>query len=228
MDIMEIVLLVAGAAAFVLSFFIPDPKGAEVVEVKSLTEEERKKLIQEELSTIQIQMDDLTERTERSLEKLSNEKIMAVDEYSETVLAEIHKNHEEAMFLYDMLNNKHISLKNTLAEVGHATKEAREAAAALQDMMSRMAAEKPFLEQEAEGAAAGRGIALGLETRQDAGSEEPAEEMVFPVSEDAAGTHNKERILTLYQQGKSAMAIAKELELGIGEVRLVLDLFRKS
>ena len=51
--------------------------------------------------------EDVVEKAERSLERLTNEKIMAVNEYSDTVLQEIHKNHEEAMFLYDMLNNKH-------------------------------------------------------------------------------------------------------------------------
>lgn len=63
------------------------------------------------------------EKTERSLERLTNEKIMAVNEYSDTVLQEIHKNHEEAMFLYDMLNDKHDNLKNTVSEVNRTVKE---------------------------------------------------------------------------------------------------------
>ena len=40
--------------------------------------------------------------------------------------------------------------------------------------------------------------------------------------------NNNEKILRLYKKGKSAVMIAKELELGIGEVRLVIDLFRNQ
>lgn len=37
--------------------------------------------------------------------------------------------------------------------------------------------------------------------------------------------NSNERILQLHEAGKSNMAIAKELGLGIGEVKLVIDLF---
>ena len=37
--------------------------------------------------------------------------------------------------------------------------------------------------------------------------------------------NNNERIRELHKAGKSNMAIAKELGLGIGEVKLVIDLF---
>ena len=40
--------------------------------------------------------------------------------------------------------------------------------------------------------------------------------------------NNNEKILKLHKQGKSNMAIAKELGLGIGEVKLVIDLFEKK
>lgn len=40
-----------------------------------------------------------------------------------------------------------------------------------------------------------------------------------------SGKNSNERILKLHEAGKSNMAIAKELGLGIGEVKLVIDLF---
>ena len=121
MDIMEIILLIAGGIIFLLSFFIPDRRTQASAAV---SEDEVQSLITRELGTVREHVDDVVEeaiscsmeKTERSLERLSNEKIMAVSEYSDTVLGEIHKSHEEIMFLYDMLNNKHISLKNTVAE----------------------------------------------------------------------------------------------------------------
>ena len=36
---------------------------------------------------------------------------------------------------------------------------------------------------------------------------------------------NKDKILKLHEEGKSNMAIAKSLGLGIGEVKLIIDLF---
>ena len=43
--------------------------------------------------------------------------------------------------------------------------------------------------------------------------------------QDQTGNNN-EKILKMHKAGKSNMAIAKELGLGIGEVKLVIDLFR--
>ena len=66
------------------------------------------------------------EKTERSMDRLTNEKMMAVNEYSDTVLSEINKNHQEVVFLYDMLNDKHENLKNTVTEVEKTAKEVRQ------------------------------------------------------------------------------------------------------
>lgn len=134
MDIMEIVLLIAGGIVFILSFLVPMKKEEDMEETRGLAKEEIKALVSEELEAVRGHVDDVVEeavtysieKTERSLERLSNEKIMAVNEYSDTVLAEIHKNHEEVMFLYDMLNDKHINLKNTVSEVNRTVKEVKE------------------------------------------------------------------------------------------------------
>ena len=37
--------------------------------------------------------------------------------------------------------------------------------------------------------------------------------------------NNNDEILRLHREGKSKVAIAKELGLGVGEVKLVIDLF---
>ena len=81
MDIMEIILLIAGGVIFVLSFFIPDKKGASA---DGISEEDVKAMIDRELAAGGKSLDEAAseaaERTERSLERLSNEKIMAVNE----------------------------------------------------------------------------------------------------------------------------------------------------
>ena len=120
MGILEIVLLAAGAVIFIASFCIPVNQEKLKEETKNLAAEEVKSLVAEELDVVRNRLTELSEeemqeqiaKSERSMERISNEKIMAVNEYSDTVLEEIHKNHEEVVFLYDMLKNK----KESLAE----------------------------------------------------------------------------------------------------------------
>ena len=218
MDIMEIILLIAGGVIFVLSFFIPDKKGASA---DGISEEDVKAMIDRELAAGGKSLDEAAseaaERTERSLERLSNEKIMAVNEYSDTVLTEIHKNHEEVMFLYDML-------KNTVAEVNRAVKEAEKAIEALRHQMETAEIEscaQGFPLPQENGKAAAQSEVVG----EPAGEAEAASGG-DDFSESGEYGSNKEKIRSLHRQGKSVAEIARELELGIGEVKLVIDLFQ--
>lgn len=221
MDIMEIVLLIAGGIIFILSFFLPvkeDKKNSDNSE--KLAREEIDRLVTQKLDAVRSHVDEVVdeavgyavEKTERSLERLSNEKIMAVNEYSETVLAEIHKNHEEAMFLYDMLNNKHINLKNTVSEVNRTVKEAEETVNTFQKLVPETAETVPEKTPES-----GAGETAADNEEAAAGPTEEAYQN---------GRNSNERILELYRQGKSKVEIAKELGLGVGEVKLVIDLFK--
>lgn len=134
MTALEIVLLVGGAALFVLSFVVPTKKQEASEEVRAMIEEEVKKKVTEETEGIKKHVDTVVddtvtaaqEKTERSLERMSNEKIMAVQEYSDTVLEEINKNHKEVMFLYDMLNDKHDSLVSAVNEANQVINETKE------------------------------------------------------------------------------------------------------
>lgn len=54
---------------------------------------------------------------EDKLAHVSNEKIMAVSEYSDQVLEKIDKNHKEVVFLYDMLNEKENEMKDFVQEI---------------------------------------------------------------------------------------------------------------
>ena len=48
---------------------------------------------------------------------------------------------------------------------------------------------------------------------------------LFNAEGTESGGNSNEQILKLHREGKSNMAIAKELGLGIGEVKIVIDLF---
>ena len=214
MGILEVVLLIAGIVIFIGSFLLPSGKESGIN--KEAAKEEIKGLMEEEMQTVRSQMqdkmvetsEDALEKAERSLERLTNEKIMAVSEYSDTVLQEIHKNHEEAMFLYDMLNNKHANIKDTVSKMDKAVKAAEDKA--------KVKAEE------------------NVKTQKENVTEEQLIEVCLLYTSDAAderssveeGQNNNEKILEMHRQGKSTVAIAKELGLGVGEVKLVIDLYK--
>ncbi len=233
MEMMEIILLIAGGVIFVLSFFIPDRKGASDG-LGRFAEEEVRELVRREVESLRVHVDevveesvsDAMEKAERTLERLCNEKIMAVNEYSDTVLNEIHKNHEEAVFLYDMLNNKHTSLKNTVAEVNTSVKEAEETVRALQQQTPEASVQGRMMEEETAVWEQPETVSLDVPEKEKmiSAGQEP-EEWSQEYGQDY---NNNEKILRLYKKGKSAVMIAKELELGIGEVRLVIDLYRNQ
>lgn len=230
MDIMEIVLLIAGGIIFILSFFIPDKKDART---GNLREEEIRDLVNRELESVRNHVDEVVEeavtyaveKTERSLERLSNEKIMAVNEYSDTVLTQIHKNHEETMFLYDMLNSKHENLKNTMSEVTRTVKEAERFVDELKSFPPEAALSFQEEPEEVQTQAALCETEISQENRQTEPQDREEEEGLPEIAEQER--NNNEKILTLYGQGKNAVTIARELGLGVGEVKLVIDLFQK-
>lgn len=240
MGVLEVVLLIIGGVIFTLSFVIPVRKEELAESSKTLAKKEIENMVSQEMDNIRSHVDDVVEetmeyameKTERSLERLSNEKIMAVNEYSDTVLQEIHRNHEEVMFLYDMLNDKHTNLKNTVTEVNKTVKEVAETkkeAEAVVQSFQKLSPE--VLETEVpkkvktESPKEKKTKVQTVEIPQvpENGS---AMDISFINNSDAEGRNSNTRILELHKQGKSKVAIAKELGLGVGEVKLVIDLYQ--
>lgn len=134
MSAMEITLIIVGAVIFLLGFLLPAKKKDMDEEVALISEDEIRKLIAKEVDDVKEQISDVVDETitysmekaERTMEKVSNEKIMAVGEYSDTVLEQINKNHKEVVFLYDMLNDKHDNLLSTIADVTKTADEIRQ------------------------------------------------------------------------------------------------------
>lgn len=242
MGILEIVLLIAGIIIFTGSFFLPLGGEKNTGIDKKAAKEEIHGLMEEEMNTVRSKMQDKMEETsedaiekaERSLERLTNEKIMAVNEYSDTVLQEIHKNHEEVMFLYDMLNSKHANIKDTVSKMDKAVKAAENKTA------ENKAAENKTVENKtAENKAAADKTAVdktaGTMAEEKTADTSQTESLIQPENSPEIGfmgetvqegQNNNEKILEMHRQGKSTVAIAKELGLGVGEVKLVIDLYK--
>ena len=132
MTAFEIVLLTTGVIAFVISFFIPEGKGKEA----SLDEEKLQEIIDEKVNNAKRRIDDLTEenvnysmeKSERALEKITNEKILAVGDYSDSIMNDLNKTHQEVVFLSDMLDKNKGDLTKLLLETDKISKEASRAA----------------------------------------------------------------------------------------------------
>lgn len=332
MTTLEILLLILGAVIFIASFIVPESKSELDAADKQLTQEKLQELLQEEMKNVRSQVADAVdetvhysmEKTERGLERLTNEKMTAVSEYAQTVLEDIHKNHEEVMFLYDMLNNKHENLKETATEVSMAVKEAsakvseldaaraaepeidpdqpiesvmedartgkpiveetfepislsgieklkrredslHEMDKAAESVVKKAIAQSPVIPKEKKPASAEERDEKSTEPAVKSEEKPAAKPVAEPVKKEKPAkpaeskpkktakakteakpqqtqesgdialslqpitdnSNKNERVLALHKQGKSNVAIAKELGLGVGEVKLIIDLFKE-
>lgn len=259
----QVLILIAGALLFTVSFFIPE-QNSNGKEIREKEEKAVKEILEKELSQIQNRVDDALavslehakESSERAMDRLTNEKMMAVNEYSSTVLDEIHKNHEEAVFLYDMLNHKHEQLKMTFAELNQTVRSMRQKSSLVEMKEEKKSAEteersalqnevvKPIYTKEGVLSKTGsQPSKIQAENLKEIGKEKLRENAVktkkgysakskkmeknvqVVLGADQDDSNNNSEILKLHKAGKSNMAIARELGLGLGEVKLVIDLF---
>ncbi len=258
MGLTEILLILLGILAFVGSFVIPENLTDKNSKEIKIPEEKIKELVEQEVKQAVLQIEEKTdetisaaaEKTERYMERLSNEKIMAIQEYSDTVLSQINRNHEEAVFLYDMLNNKHVQVKNTAAEINTKVQDVKadieqtiqeqlselpvEAVTETKDEIPSIVTEKDSVANESE-ATEEKVVKKRPATKRKAPTkkspvkkdnvEEKNREIEIQFEPDSNIGSNKSKILELHKEGKSNMAIAQTLGLGIGEVKLIIDLF---
>ncbi len=134
MGVVEIILIIVGAVICILGYLIPARKEDVDDTLQLISEDEVRKVVDKEVGEAKTHIADIIdetvnyamEKTERSMERVTNEKIMAVNEYSDTVLEEINKNHKEVLFLYDMLNDKHDSLKESVSEASRTAEEIKQ------------------------------------------------------------------------------------------------------
>lgn len=221
MTAIEVVLILIGAVFMIGSFFVAEKlSDGELGKISQLSEKEIKIITNKELAKASTQIEeqagDVVEKSlgeiERSLDKEANQKIMEIGEYSDTVLENMNKTHNEIIFLYSMLNDKHTELTKLAGGMTELSGELHQLETKIQEDLARAEAAESVIEEKRESESA---------KEQHVANESTADE---PKEEDA-GNHN-ERILELYKEGKSYVEIARELGLGLGEVKLVIELFR--
>ena len=298
MTVAEIVILIVGAALFTISFFIPDKSGDRTEDIESLLSSDAARdaitgALDGEISrakddlrdALEEQLTDNKDRLDRYMDRITNEKMMAVSEYSDTVLQQIHKDHEEAVFLYDMIDNKYSMVKSTAAEINQLQNRVKNSGMLTEPAEPKVTPGKSARTEadatpakrtentvsslsQNEGRVNAGDMTAGINSKAQVADEKirstafepinPKKVTVADYQENAApgdnnektldnqvttenksdagielmfdselgSMNNNDRILALHKEEKSNMAIAKELDLGVGEVKLVLDLFK--
>lgn len=335
MTTLEITLILVGIVFLIGSFMVKDKLSKnDLDKIADMSAEELKVITEKEVKNAESAIDGMlnehiaskTDETKRDLEKETNSKIMAINEYSDTVLDSINKSHNEIMFLYSMLNDKHEELTrlsgniekitaqakktfepvdaskiNNLSNktvssakpVGHAapvpnrqavtesrgiassdmvtgtknTASVKTQNVSAQNMMSQNVSTQNMMSQNtvvrnnaasntavlnavvpnmaAQNTVTQNAAASNMPTRNMPARNMPAQNMtasnaampsqnlsntdvqssrVYDISEI---NHNPQ-ILRLYKSGKDIVEIAKELGLGKGEVKLVIDLYNEG
>ena len=247
MTMIEIILLLVGCVFMIGSFFISEKlSSSELDKIAELSEDELKKIIEREVNNAGTQMDDVIEQkieeageqAERAMEKESNEQIMQIHEYSETVMESMKKTHDEIMFLYSMLNDKHTEMTSMTGDLQRLAADIRN----LQENLSAKAGtsirkpvaeshvvQQPVMKQNAVVQPMTETLDVQPEPEVQVNRfqeiQEPEQKTEKPETADAQGMSN-DMILKLYEQGLSKVEIAKQLGRGLGEVNLVIELYK--
>lgn len=231
MTMLEIVLLLIGiiciAVSFMFSVKLDGPEKTQNSGTK-LSDNQKEDIRRQITAVFNEQTARITQtvedRTRDELERLSNQKIKEFADYSDTVLGEINKSHNEVMFLYDMLNEKSKEVHNNIRDMQKAADKQKASIGvergfhAVKDNTDpdKNHMEEAALLYNAEISAAvdvNKAVSVSQDENIQAGGIE-------------AGDSKRDNVLKLYKQGKSVIEIAKTLGIGVGEVRLVIDLFK--
>lgn len=201
------VIFIFVSYAFAESFDKKEPDN-DVIEVPTeLTDEQKAqidKLIKDYMDEkINVQLDDI----ESKFSEIVNQKTLALGDYAVTVNDEIEKNHNEVTFLYSMLCDKQKELMTSVEMIDDYKKEIEAIVANKQELAQT--------KQDAE-----------EEELKEAISEIDQEILQESTEEEVSVDGSKDIILEMHKSGLSILDIAKHLGLGVGEVKLVVDLYQ--
>ena len=287
MTAFEVVLLLCGIICVAVSFIMGDSKKKNKDDKDydaNLTEEQKEDIRRQVTDIIDEEMLNASEKTEVSLDKISNTKILEMNEYADNILGEINRNHNEAVFLYDMLNDKAKEVKSTVKDVNVTKKQVEKIQAEVTSAAANPEEDNAYADKSGDKSQHRsehefrsmtpeivREIDMPVTSEYDDSQENDSYgtggadindsmDMVSPqelmavsqmlgqdiqqniqqniqtVSAQDNGMHDNgthglnrnDEILSMYESGIDSRQIAKELNLGIGEVRLVIDLYKST
>lgn len=231
---LEVILILIGVAFILVSFFVEEKLSPKDLErLTSLSEKEMKVIVERQLKGAEAAIDDsisegvseAAEVAKRAMEKETNEKIMAINEYSDTVIESMNKTHSEIIFLYNMLNDKHVELTRFADQLRDFSKQVKSSgnemlysvAEATKELENNLQRKIPPVAEPEE--------PDPFEREEESAPAEVPEQREQREEREERANHN-DSILALRDEGVPDVEIARQLGLGLGEVRLVIELYR--
>lgn len=227
----EIVLILIGVAFLVGSYFVEERfSEKDIQEISKMSETQLNMIVDKQVKSAKTQVENSVDEiideslavTKRGLEKETNEKIMAISEYSDTVLETMNKTHNEIMFLYSMLNDKHAEMTEfagALQKYSKSNKQPQQENVILAEETETVHKVK---EQEPVFVVRPNVTRTNIEETLNKANQE------MEGTQESVFLNKNEQILNLHKEGKSDVEIAKALDCGLGEVRLVLGLYKEE
>lgn len=234
MGIIEIGLLVAGVACFVISFFVSEKLSpSDLSEFEKMSENEMRIIVERQLreadggikKMIDEGMEDAMEDFDTKADRLLNSKIMSISDYSDSVLASMEKSHKEVVFMYNMLLEKQETLTGLTRDIQALESNLREIKANIEDS-DRIEDIKEIVSQ-IEVIEEARDIRKIESVDNSPMSEVLSDEVKLSDEQENVSKQN-DKIIKMHNEGFSEVEIAKRLGRGLGEIKLVLGLFDKE
>lgn len=258
MIVLEITMVIISVGAVALSYWLMMREETKEKDASGLAgdgmaaaraEEEINRQIREQWEELR---EEFMEEAKDYMSRLSNDKIMGMDEYFGPILERIEKNHEEVVFLYNMLGEKQEEFKELIRQADAVKAEVHNDLAmeyqkmvqVLKELEKKRHVLESSLYTSGQQESRERTVPEQNEEKKPLDEiyeqevkaiekEEEREQVYFPKKKkggrraEVVGNHNKD-IISLYQKGHSVLEISKMLSLGQGEVKFVIDLFQSN
>ena len=245
MNALQIALLIIGIIVFAGSFFITEKLSSSDVEmIKKLSQKEVRSLVDQELNDASARMDmALEEKVAESMDKIESgtdkdftEKIVSLGEYFDEVKAQadpilnaMQKTNSENNFLYNMLNDKQENITKILTEIQAQESALRNMKDGIDKRMAELKDMEIVVKQKEDAIEAEKELHFeeNVKSLKDAFIQKMDEDEA-DTEEKSSGSQKEEikkKIITMSQEGYSEVEIAKQLGVGLGEIKLILGLF---
>lgn len=241
MTTIVIILIIIGLififGSFAISEKLIESKEEDEAKLDLELSEEQKAYIESQIDAItKEKLEDISASSEERLAEVLNEKMLALGDYAVSVNENIERNHKEVVFLYDMLNSKQKEIQQDIKAVNEAKVKVRKevrSETAIENLERLNASKKTKSEenlQADEGAKVPRAFRnLNANQQPERNPQTKASETDSKTSTRATKKSGKkltkrEKVMRLYKEGRGDVEIAKELKMGVGEVRLILEI----
>lgn len=234
MTVLEIVLLIIGLSFCIGSFFVSEKLSSKDREnLQKLTKDQIQEIIKDKMADAKVELEDklsstideAMEEIDRKTDKETNNKIMEISQYSDTVLESVDKSHKEVTFMYSMLNEKQqdtVDMTKKLSELEDTLVALDSSIAKKLDILRDKEIELEGMKKEQK-----EFVPLTESSNKPVSFTEALAEKFADDTPNIKQNGNME-ILTLHDEGLSEVEIAKKLGRGLGEVKFVLGLYQEG